>query len=976
MPGTIVGRGWAGLGLGVWLGVAWALALGFGWVGSIRGQEAGAGAGGISEPFASFVLPGAWLERFRDSAETKALREMEPGALIGLVSKKGGVRLCGCPHPECVSDETLDPLEWSILKPESVTCRFCGRSYPNEDFPAKVNGKVLEELVEARPGLTHALPYHLREQGTEQRFYLEGKRDEEAKRSLAKAALYLAESARSDGDAARAAGDRKRAALILGALARESRNWIWRSEPPNRTKVFWRFGRPNAARPPATFGRWDAHGALEVPQNAVFAFAALPSEAWTDEVNQALGVPDARVLTAGWLRESALIALGACAEESERDLLGLRGVVSVARLLGDERLADSARARVDAIVRHGFAHDGTWRDRRPGAQRAVLEILSGWLSDPERGGLALSESGTLPLARANLALRARGDGSGSDSGEAGSGVGEVLTTGFGTGGALGSGSGSGSVLAPGAFLLGGAGVAGLSAGSGADQLRLELRGYDALTQPFGGRLSLRLELGGHVLLGDGEESAPRRDGWNEATVAYNVATIDGRNQRETLSAYRNPAPGAISRFHAATETLQVASYGDPRAYPTLATRYRRTAIVASGPRTRYAVDIFEVEGGARHDLYFHGPARGGSRSDWVSRDLRFEPGPPSLAPAGIVYLPDAPGDSGRWFVQAAGAFRQTRVAAPRGPATVEIPPSAEGAGGLDGIAVTGAREGDGGIGVGFGGDSEGRAGLRLHLLTELSPEASWRVYAARSPGAEGEGSRPSLVLRRERTREEGKGLSSTFATLFEPIAPDGTGALGRVGRVRVEGRDRDRLVLLYVETPDGPEHLAINLEPGTTRTARLATGGELRFDGLVARLTARELTLAGGTFAEAGGARVELPVVSGPVRATGPGAIAGSLGYIETSAGVSDHRRLTGHPLIVRHGGGGGRNGAPEITRAWTIARAQPLLDGGTRFHVRERVGFALDRESGRARYETYPRLELGGPHELEACLVGSAALP
>ncbi len=194
-----------------------------------------------------------------------------------------------------------------------------------------------------------------------------------------------------------------------------------------------------------------------------------------------------------------------------------------------------------------------------------------------------------------------------------------------------------------AMLLGGAGVARLAVGQGTDALDLELRGLGNYGTGHSHRLTLRLAIGGRAVLGDLDGQARSGRGFERATVSHNTVAVDGLNQRESLDQSRRPTPGSEIRFFAADPDFQVATFDDRYAYPTSTTLYRQTVVACSGERSRYALSVFEVRGGLQHDEFFHAPA--GSANRWRI-SARTAPGPASLLPASIPFVPTAEAEDG------------------------------------------------------------------------------------------------------------------------------------------------------------------------------------------------------------------------------------------------------------------------------------------------------------------------------------------
>jgi hypothetical protein len=462
-----------------------------------------------------------------------------------------------------------------------------------------------------------------------------------------------------------------------------------------------------------------------------------------------------------------------------------------------------------------------------------------------------------------------------------------------------------------AGLLGGAGVALLGVGEGADSLELELRGMSHLGSPRSRRQAIRLAVGGRAVLGDLDDLAARPDGRDRASASHNTVLVDGLNQRETLPMMRQPAAGGDFLFYAVDPDFQVAVLDDPRAYPRTVNRYRQTVVACSGPKARYAVSVFEVQGGAQHDQLFHAPP--GSTARWVV-SVPTTPGPPTLLPPSIPFLPSSKAEDGRWFVQFFGEF-----------AELSHGPSTRGA-----TAILA---------------EPGRAGVRLHLLGD-TPFEVLKGTTPHAPSGD-DPSRAALLLRRE--SGDGSALTSTFVTVFEPTTP--TPTLIKVGRMT----ETPGFVILYLETIDGPEHLVINLRPGTIRTVELADGRELTTDGRVVRARRGELILAGGTVASTPGAVVRQPWVSGKVVAAVRYPTAEGRGWFETEDPVPDDPALIGRTLLIRHGDG--------TTHGWTLRRVEPVPNNRVRLYVREEPGFLIDGQDRAARYYQFPRTTAPGPH-------------
>ncbi len=873
---------------------------------------AGPGPGSPPDPFARFDLPDAWEATFWNNPDAHALLKLEPKALAALVPTQAGLRFCRC--PSCEAGERDDPLAWSIRKPEVVTCKRCEGSFPSDKYPAKddKDKKVPEEVVEVAPGLNHKYPYHAvaadQQQHDGERLYLDARRDYEAREYLAKAALYSAVRYREQPAGQKDPNLARVAALLVLRFAQVYPNYAQHLDQPGQPKFF----QPARLAPPYRRGyataKWDWSGSLDVPLNLVIAYALIrddPALSWAGTV---LGDREpARTIEHDLLRASAAFARAQPIEVDEQSLQVVRGLLAVGRLLGDQTLIREATARLGQFSEHGFYHDGLWRSGDGPSHKRVLGMLDGWVDrlmsgvGPAPAADRLLEGRSGPGGPPMLAL-ARSAGS------------TILADSAPPDVQLASWPASrASTASRSPALLGGAGLARLAVGDGADALDLELRGMGQYGSNRSRRQALRLAVGGRVVLGDLDDLPPRPDGWDLASASHNTVVVDGLNQRETLRLMRQAADGGQFLFYAADPDFQVAVLDDPRAYPrtTLPGGYRQTVVACSGPKARYAVSVFEVRGGSRHDQVFHAPS-----GRWLA-SVPTVPGPDSLLPPSIPYLGSAHAEDGRWFVQAFGEFGRMASGVASRPSVVEL-------------------------------HDPGKPGVRLHVLGDLPVE----VITASTPRAPkpDEPSRPALILRRQTL--DGLELATTFVTLFEPT---GTGSAPiKVGRMTAT----PGFVVLYLETADGPEHLVINLRPGQARKVELADGRSLETDGRVVRARRDQLRLAGGTIASDGTFAVRQGQVSGKVLASARFPAADSRGWFETDAAIPDDRALAGRTLTIRHGDGS--------VHAWTFVRAEMAINKRTKLIVREEPGFLVEGEDRHARYYQFPGSTSPGPHTFQ----------
>ncbi len=872
----------------------------------------------VRNPFQQFELPDDWEARFWADPEVKSVLELDPKKLADLVPVQAGVRFCRCPN--CQAPEADDPLSWSALKPDVLTCRRCGVSVPNDKYPAKEDKKIPEETVEVLPRMIHHYPYHAvepeKQQYPDERLYLSAKRDDEARRFLAKAALYAAVRFHEQPAGSKDPALARFVSVLLLRFAQVYPAYATHFDQPNSPKFF----QPADLAPPYRrgyqTGKWEWTGCLEVPLNLVIAYALIRDDPALGQAGRELDEKEpGQVIERKLFRASAEFVRLQPEEFSEPSLQAYRGMLAVARLLDDPALMHEALGRLNGFAERGFYHDGFWREGDASSHRRVVGQIDGWF---ERMLAGYADPPDFVPAQGQRRLDAL------------SGVDQVPML------ALARAAGAAIVSDPRAdevrqaawpavtplpparhpVLLGGVGQARLAIGEGDDALDLELRGPGQFGSLHDQRQVLRLAVAGHPVLGDLDDLPPTDSGWDRATASHNTVVVDGLNQRESPARARERALGGDFVFFAADPDFQVVTLDDPRAYPQSTTRYRQTLVAVSGPGTRYALSVFEVHGGLQHDQIFHASA--GSPARWqLSEPLG--PGPATLLPPSIPYVATSKARDGRWFVQAYGEIR------PLGQAQLARPSLA---------ALLGP---------------DGR-GVRMHLLNQmpltavmaLSPDPT----APASHGAEFDSGRAGLILRHR--SQDGGTLKSTFVTLFEPAgAPFKPLRASRVP-------SNPETVVIHVETMQGPEDLVVNLAPGTRQTVTLGDNRRLRTDGYVVRVVQGGLILAGGTFAETADRRVAHEVISGTITGAVRGSAATGPGYFLSAKSLPDAPALAGRVLMIRHGDG--------TIRGWTLARVENSIDG-LRLVVREEPGFVIDGRTGTARYYQFPRDTAPPPH-------------
>ncbi len=862
-------------------------------------------------PFARFSLPDAWEDAFWTSPDAKAVLDLEPKAIADLAPEQAGLKNCRC--PVCGAGERANALAWSPTKPAVLTCKTCKAELPNDKIPAKIEGKIPEETIEVLPGVLHRYPYHVmdseKQHYPDERVFLAAKRDFEVRAYLSKFALYAAVRYHEKLPTVRDEKLARIAAIIILKFAQVYPAYAMHFDQPDRPKLLEKANLAGPYRADYQTAKWDSVGSLEVPMNLVVAYALLRDDSAIETAGELLKDAHPRqTIEQGFFRAAAELARSQTDGFTEDSLLVDRGLLAVARLLNDQALLDEAISRLKAFIRQGFHHDGLWKGKDASAQARISNQLDGWIRRLLAGDV---DAGSSDLTSAFDLAQTAGSSLLTDP--------KVVE--------IERASWPDAKVAPPTrrpLLLGGAGLARLAVGEETGAVDVELKGFGGPNEVRSNRLSLRMSAAGKPLLDDLDD-APISDGWSLSSAAHNTVLVDGLNQRETFNLMRKGAAGANILFFACTPDFQVAMFEDPNAYPRSTKLYRQTIVLAASGMSRYVISVFEVQGGLQHDQIYH--AAGSEGASWIT-SASLERRSRSLLPGTVSYLPASSAQDERWFVQAMGAFRDLKAT------TMDKP-----------TALTFTRA-DG-------------SGLRVHLLES----EAMQLITGRTPSVNSSSStRASLVLRRRSA--DGASLNTTFVTILEPISK-GITPLKRVGRfLPVEGA-----VVLQVETEQGTEDVVVNLKPGTEIAASLPGGTNLRTDGLVARFSQKRLQLAGGTFAEARGFRVDLPKEMGRIHSVKREQGVNSRGYFEAEPAVSAPERLAGQTLLVRHGDG--------TSRGWTTTKAINQPRGGVRLFVKEEPGFEIVLpKSEDVRYYQFPSDHHPGPNTYRFCLIGESTKP
>ncbi|HWQ55263.1 MAG TPA: heparinase II/III family protein [Bryobacteraceae bacterium] len=754
---------------------------------------------------------------------TAFVRALDENSLIQMVPQRSGLRYVGCPN--CNSGRQEGQLSWSPDHPAEVFCTFCNHRYPSPRYP--MSGAL---TVRNPRGETQSYPYWEDPRGY--RYFFEARRDDLAREYLAARARELAQLYALTRDRSFA----RRAALILDRFAEVFPGWCYHYDYPFQQKIVYE-GRvpPEQFRPGYRTSRWTWWAYSDIPTPLVQAFDWIRPSGALEELSRAKGIDVAARIENDLFRNAAAQVIANPETYGNMSPSTWTALVTLGRVIGEPAYVDDCVQRLRRFLQSRFFYDGVWPEGAPsyhaqtvGNLSRVLEALKGY------GGKLDIESLLPSLQRSQAALMKMRLPDGRFAP-----VHDTWST-----------SRSAPPPPSESYLLPALGHACLAGGRPAAPSQYHLTWSGGYGHQHADNLSLLIFGHGRELASDLGYTHTRQRAWTLSTAAHNTVVIDGRNQHSGSASV--PSDGSLRWFDAGANRIQTVSAAGERGYPDVANLYRRTLIMVGG---RYAVDIFEVDGGRVHDYFLHGDTDFGGTAQ---TPLPLEP-LLTLLPEGFSWRAAQHEGEARLAAETwwgYGYLRNLRAAA----APSGVP-----------LCVTLRSAGGGGLGV------------------ILLPEEGSRLVLGEGPAVRGakeddarldDFSRPFMMLRHDAAKGR-----STFVAVLEPFAsapeitsvqrvkaPEGTVSLRIVAGGRTElvtytpdapnGRATERLPLIAVEadallvagspkalprpgevvrliTGDGwvyPYHVAGAEIAASGVRIRLAEGPGLVFDGASARV--------------------------------------------------------------------------------------------------------------------------------------------
>jgi hypothetical protein len=183
-------------------------------------------------------------------------------------------------------------------------------------------------------------------------------------------------------------------------------------------------------------------------------------------------------------------------------------------------------------------------------------------------------------------------------------------------------------------LLWAAGHGMLGVGKGINQLQVRLQFMGQFGHYHFDRLGLILYAKGRAMVSDIGYTVNRIRAFASSTLAHNTVMVNTESQKYDA----NPFGAQVLAFDDQNPTVSFISVKAPQAYDHQGvTVYQRSlACVKVSEEKAYVVDLFEIEGGSRHDWLLHGDA---DHDGALETTLPLKPKKGSLLPEGKEFKP-------------------------------------------------------------------------------------------------------------------------------------------------------------------------------------------------------------------------------------------------------------------------------------------------------------------------------------------------
>lgn len=553
-------------------------------------------------------------------AGVKVLMDMTDDEVRKLVPKVNGFRFCGCPN--CTMGTQEGQISWKgISDPFKAVCKHCGCEYPNPKYPedqTKTGTNFKGETVTYR--------FHKAEDGTE--YFFSGRAAYDRKGWLAGRAYIMARAYAVTKDEAYA----HKALVLIDALAEAYSHWCVHFDWPFRTKG------PVKPEPPfpTAGGLWNRWFYADVPTDLIQAYDLVHDSPQVQALSEELGMDVRKRIEDDLIRRSVWFVRTYKENYSNMSPGIYQGLIVAGRVLGEPEYVHDGVSRFKALLANRFFYDGFWRegsisyhDQTIFWLARVAEYAKGY-TDPE--GFVSQIDNTRyddldlmaqsPLANIALNMNRR----------------FVYPNGHIIPCHDAWARSTKSPLAQSEpWLLPGMGHAVLGCGADTRQTQAHLHFSGGYGHQHRDNLHFSLFSNGHEMLPDLGYTHTKYRAWNVCTPAHNTVAVDEREQHASghtcnlLLWAPNAGPAQVVEAEAAG------------GYPGTTEQYRRMiALVKVDEALAYAVDVFRVTGGSRHDYFLHGSADADQQADC---SVELSPVPDSLLGEGVEFSLPSFGES-------------------------------------------------------------------------------------------------------------------------------------------------------------------------------------------------------------------------------------------------------------------------------------------------------------------------------------------
>jgi hypothetical protein len=834
------------------------------------------------------------------AAQCEPYLKLSANELLALVPPQGGFYFGPCPN--CTQGDEENNIIWNLSLGDKVQCKFCKEILPSEKYPE--NSQL---VLDTPTGKKQTFKYHENAQG--KKYWLESRKWYEQLLVMQRIAYYLAQLNRLDPTRAPKAGEYS--ALILKRFVELYPDYIPRFDYPFRDKKF--YTTPEAINEYITasnnggdyrIAKWSWWAYMDVSRDLLLAYDQL---AGSDLLTAAERQTIEKDFFGGML-ESVEKYRNVPLSNMDPTLWTSQAIAS--QVLLQSNLKEHVLERINALIANDFTYDGYWKEGTASYHVQTVNGLRYVLGffRPHLKGTAFDEW----FAKENYSIYRTFEAS------------KVFEMPNGRYAAVHD-SWAKQACVPTTrsqpYLMGGMGYGILGSGEKEQQIQAHLNFSGRFGHAQYDSLNLLLFGAGKELVSELGYSWTKARPWTMTTVAHNTVTIDQKNQE--YGAKPINALGTLQAFHAGDKDFQIVKASATECYPGVAQKYERTLIlVGNDKQESYVVDIFEVEGGNRHDWFLHGSAdeeQAITLTNAANRAISLTP-TASLLPTGFVFKPlSVPGaadfaliHNGPW---AFGNFRDVQSAR-----STEI------------IKAT------------YKSLDNGKGALDSWILpdkqSEVSTMRSWNVRGTGVPHTENQDKldehlRSSLMV----TRYGGK---SRFVAVHVPYQT--TSPVTKVSQVNIT----NGATLLKVERGTATDYILIS--DGQHSCVANDQGRAINFNGKFGLIsldgTQQTLKMLDGTRLSLGS-----KMITGTVSA--PAALLNIQGNVYTVQGSL--KLAAGDVFIIHHG-----NGRTSSFHVKSIRQEA----GNTRIETTEPPVFE-GQTSGTLKMLTFPRLELPAPHSV-----------